>query len=627
MRRTFNDDTNQYANPGLHIAAGNANNEVDSLYDIDLETGALQDAFDGTNPIVDIYYSTTADEWTVNPHPDPLITDSMFMIRVEAIFGLGALLAGWDVRFRTRELVADSQATRFWNTNQTNQIQSFDTLDKIIVLQANANADGTGLLDTNREYGVLYQRLLEQNLANAGLPDIHSLSVAPADTNEDGIPDNLLQPALFDLEYEAAVDNALIAGQNQTSYESGYPEGTFFGGSGYSSVPGSNTIVLSNGAVITITNAPAGVVDSFEVSFAGDNVSTGVALTQASTTGSGSNFTLTPEPDNVVLDIIDLPRDYLVGYEDEDVEFYHEDASQVRTRLLFNLGDWLTPPPDDDPAILIRSLASFPSLTLAANEKLIANVKDHVYFTRDASTDPWRPVPGTNQIKTLFLQEDATIEDERRYKREEGRFPLNFAWFHFTPRLNLVDPAATNIIDMYIVTVGYYTSLLRYLKNQTDNEPSLPTPSELRSSYKDLLDNKMISDTVILHPGQFKVLFGSRADPALRATFKVIRPDQSTLTDNEVKVRIVETIQKFFDIEVWDFGESFYFTELSASIHSELGPEIDSIVLVPTYAQTQFGDLFQIQAREDELFIPDVSTSDIEIVLSYTPENIRQNES
>jgi hypothetical protein len=55
-----------------------------------------------------------------------------------------------------------------------------------------------------------------------------------------------------------------------------------------------------------------------------------------------------------------------------------------------------------------------------------------------------------------------------------------------------------------------------------------------------------------------------------------------------------------------------------------LGPEIDSIVIVPVNAANQFGDLFQIQAKEDELFLPDINTTDIEIVQSYTADNIRQ---
>jgi len=230
-------------------------------------------------------------------------------------------------------------------------------------------------------------------------------------------------------------------------------------------------------------------------------------------------------------------------------------------------------------------------------------------------------------LRQLFLTEDTDVPDNRRYRRLEGRYPMNFAWFHNTPRLHLIDPAASNIIDMFIITTGYYTALRRWLANQTDNKPAEPTSLDLRTTYADLLDNKMISDTVILHAGKFKILFGTRAIPQLRCRFKIIRPVMSSLTDNEVKVRIVEAVRKFFDIDAWEFGETFFFTELAASIHSVLGPEIDSIVLVPTYAQNQFGDMFQVQSGEDELFIPDISTGDIEIVQSFTPSNLRQNES
>jgi len=97
------------------------------------------------------------------------------------------------------------------------------------------------------------------------------------------------------------------------------------------------------------------------------------------------------------------------------------------------------------------------------------------------------------------------------------------------------------------------------------------------------------------------------------------------MTDNQVKARMVSIIRAFFDIETWEFGESFFFTELAASIHADLGPEIDSVVLVPLYSQNQFGDLFQVFSKEDELFIADISTNDIEVVQSYTANNIRQN--
>ena len=247
-----------------------------------------------------------------------------------------------------------------------------------------------------------------------------------------------------------------------------------------------------------------------------------------------------------------------------------------------------------------------------------------MYFKRDSAIDEWVPQLGTDEIKTLWALDTEHIGDEQRYKRHPGRYPLNFAWFHTTPRFHLVDPAASNIHDMFIITRGYYLSTRRWLENKTSVKAVAPSALDLRTSYADLLGNAMISDTVILHSGLFKLMFGSRAAPELRAMFKVIRPVTSNLTDNEVKVRIVERIRDFFDIDDWEFGETFFFTELAASIHADLGPEIDSVVLVPTYAQNQFGDMFQIQARENELFMPDVNTSDIEIVQSYTSINIRQ---
>ena len=249
--------------------------------------------------------------------------------------------------------------------------------------------------------------------------------------------------------------------------------------------------------------------------------------------------------------------------------------------------------------------------------------KDYVYLSRESKNSDWVPQEDTITNRSLFLTESNSIENAL-YTRREGRYPLNFAWFHHTPRLHLVDPAATNIIDLYIITVGYYIGMKRFIENKTDIAPQEPTPLELRNTYANLIDNKMISDTVILHPGRFKLLFGSRAEPQLRCKFKVIRAVNTTMTDNQVKVRIIDTIRSFFDINSWQFGEVFYFSELSASIHSALGPEIDSIVLVPLHSQHFFGDLFQVLAREDEMFIPDVNTSDIEIVQSYTPENLKQ---
>lgn len=534
-----------------------------------------------TTPIVYLYYSVKYDEWTVGDAPtsspsvghpcdqettdptgSPLLppaipgctlgnADSVLMARIEARFQ-GSTLSGWDVRWRTRRLIAQSEETRFWNTNETTRIINFDTLnsrgDNIVVLQANENANGTGLLDANRNYFVLGQELVEQNLPNAGLPDIHKLSVLPEDQNEDGIPDNLLQPLLLDAVFEytwTATDAANI------------------------DAAGTAIIDIQQQFGKTINNSTAKGLDEDILIYV-----------------NGTRYTF----DNDDLAVSD---------------------SQTQDLIVNEIG--FTQP----------SLGKTPP---SVGDTIEFVFKDYVYFSRDDELSPWIPQQESDTIRTLFLTETTTVADEQRYKREEGRYPLNFAWFHYVPRFNLVDPSATNIIDSFIITTGYYTAIRRWLANQTDVEPTPPTPLELRSTYAELLDNKMISDTVVLHPGKFKILFGSRAIPQLRAKFKIIRPESSSLTDNQVKVRITEIVRRFFNIQDWEFGETFYFSELTASIHAELGPEIDSIVLVPLYAQNQFGDLYQVQAREDELFLPDISTSDIEIIPSLTPQNIRQFE-
>jgi hypothetical protein len=198
-------------------------------------------------------------------------------------------------------------------------------------------------------------------------------------------------------------------------------------------------------------------------------------------------------------------------------------------------------------------------------------------------------------------------------------------WFHRTDQFNLVDPSATNIIDSFIITKGYYTAVQQYLAGYLTTAPIPPTPNELLTSYAKLIDNKMISDTLILHPGTLKLLFGPHASAELQATFKVIRPSSNkSLTDNQVKVKIVDVVKTFFDINKWEFGETFYFSELTTVIHANLGSEIDSVVLVPLYANNQFGDLYQIGAGEDEILFADITIDQIEFVNSYTPLNIRQ---
>lgn len=256
--------------------------------------------------------------------------------------------------------------------------------------------------------------------------------------------------------------------------------------------------------------------------------------------------------------------------------------------------------------------------------EVIVTQTDYVYFTRSNISSEYVAVTtNVNNITAYAIDQSTNVAN--LWTRRVGRSSLNFMWTHTTPRYYLVDPSPTNIIDMFIITKGFFTELRRWIQEPTASAPRMPTPLDLRTSFNTLLDNKMVSDTVILHPGKVKLLFGDKAQPSLRGIFKVVRSSISTLTDNQVKTIIVSTIRNFFDLSRWEFGEAFYVTELIAAIHSQLRAEISSVVLVPTVASGQFGDLFQVTCQEDEIFYADINVEDVEIVTSYTPTNIRIN--
>lgn len=250
-------------------------------------------------------------------------------------------------------------------------------------------------------------------------------------------------------------------------------------------------------------------------------------------------------------------------------------------------------------------------------------VNTYVYFSRPSTIDVYVPIETNYENIQKYVNSINT--GDGLVKRHNGRGGLNFAWFHYSPKYYLVDPSPSNIIDTFIITRGYFTDLKRWLEDPLATQPLSPTPLSLRTSYGYLLDNKMISDTVVLHPGKFKLLFGAKAAPELQATFKIVRSPNGLLTDNQVKTSAVTAIRNFFDVGVWEFGESFYFTELAASIHAALSTEISSVVLVPRYSNNQFGDMFQLFAGENEIFYPDVTVDQIEIVAGYNAANLRLN--
>ena len=219
------------------------------------------------------------------------------------------------------------------------------------------------------------------------------------------------------------------------------------------------------------------------------------------------------------------------------------------------------------------------------------------------------------------------ISDKLQFINYVGRSNLNFQWKHFAMDDHRIDPAITNIIDMFVLSQEYDFLLRQWVLNNgtIDTKPEPQSIEQLRLTYSNFEQFKMISDQMVWHPVKYKMLFGTRAEEEYRATVKVTKLPDATLSDGEIKASVIAAINKYFSIDNWDFGDVFYFSELSAFVHQALATQIGGIVLVPVNQEAKFGNLYDIRSASDEIFISCATVSDVEIVSTFTEKTLRVN--
>ena len=209
------------------------------------------------------------------------------------------------------------------------------------------------------------------------------------------------------------------------------------------------------------------------------------------------------------------------------------------------------------------------------------------------------------------------------YKAFVGRSNIKFQYIHAADSSSRIDPAATNIVDVFLLTKGYDTEYRRWLIGEVSNKPLPPSSDSLYVNFGSSLDKvKAISDEVIYHPAKYKVLFGPGADTSLQSIFKVVKSSNVVTSDNDIKTGIISAINEFFALENWDFGDTFYFSELSAYIMKTMSPMISNIVIVPKQQDLVFGSLFQITSNSDEIFVSSATVDDVEIISEITAARI-----
>jgi len=256
------------------------------------------------------------------------------------------------------------------------------------------------------------------------------------------------------------------------------------------------------------------------------------------------------------------------------------------------------------------------------NKKIYAKDSGKVFILTKSSTDLSRV--SNYESSSHFAKKGRSFTQNTQSQRQNG---VIFKWTHVADNSMRIDPSVSNVHEFFVLTSTYWANMQAYIKVPGTAFPTAPTSSELENEFAILQDYKSASDQLVFKSGRFKLIFGTDAADELQAKFKVVRLPGTSLSDNEIKTKVVGAINAYFDIENWDFGDTFYFTELSSYIHQQVGNAIGSIVIVPTKASGVFGDLFQVKADADELFLSTAGIDQVDVVDKLTHGNIKPNKS
>jgi hypothetical protein len=214
---------------------------------------------------------------------------------------------------------------------------------------------------------------------------------------------------------------------------------------------------------------------------------------------------------------------------------------------------------------------------------------------------------------------------QNQFSMKPGRQGLSYQYRHNSNNTTRIDPVTTNIIDLYLVTQSYYTAYQNWIVDTTNTipKPNIPTVGQLQQDYGEIQNYKMLSDAVILNSVVFKPLFGDKADPALRSTVKVVKAPGVNASDSEIRSAVLSAMNNYFNINFWDFGDTFYFSELTAYLHATVGELISSVVLVPNDPTMSFGDLYEIKCMPYEIFVNAATANNVVVIPALTSAELQ----
>ena len=268
------------------------------------------------------------------------------------------------------------------------------------------------------------------------------------------------------------------------------------------------------------------------------------------------------------------------------------------------LNDYVYINKDSIDVIIFRERAELRNLNDYKNGQLFYFIKENVFENSDLR-------------KMKLLQ-------NTNYLAYYGRNNIHFRYVHHADHNSRIDPGRSNLMDAYILTQNYDQEFRKFLNGGRADVPLPPSNNSLKLSYESKINNiKSISDDIVFHSAKYRILFGESAYADEQAVFKLVKNADIFINDNELKSNVVGVIKQYFSIENWDFGDTFYFSELSAYVMTKMVPYLKSFLIVPVSNNLSFGAMHEIKCESNEIFTCQISVRDIEIISEITGEQIK----
>ena len=206
-----------------------------------------------------------------------------------------------------------------------------------------------------------------------------------------------------------------------------------------------------------------------------------------------------------------------------------------------------------------------------------------------------------------------------------GRQNLKFQYQHNAADNRRIDPSPANIIDIYCLDSSYAIAYQQWVTDITGQvaEPAPPSTETLTNDFAELNNYKMISDQLVFNSAQFVPLFGNKADPSQQATFVVVANQNIPVSAGEIASQIITHVNNFFAIGNFSFGQTFYWSQLSNYVLTQMGTLINAVHLVPTAGNLNYGALEQITCNPYEIFINCATVQNVSVVTSLNNLNLR----